>query len=146
MESKNLNHILQHPTDRLDQPSHPIVFSARTSKPFVEMIKAARGRALDENRPSQAAFLQSIADLVDPSTPSEGFARNWPLIIETWRQEHPHLLYVIYPYIPGTNKFADHPVTVFTPTEFFSQGLDWLNRIARGTVSAWGRKPSRIPQ
>ena len=51
-------------------------------------------------------------------------------------------MYEIFTYVPGTNIFSEKRETVFTRSDFFRQGLDWLSKVARGTVSALGKQTS----
>ena len=114
--------------------------TARATKPFMDLLDSARKRALDEGQVATANILQSLHDFVDPSALGETTPRNWPLIIDTFRKHYPEILHDIFPLIPGTNKRAQHPETVFSSSDFFTQGLDWLTQIATGTVSALGKK------
>ena len=77
---------------------------------------------------------------VDTSNSPEGSARNWPLIMQTWRQYFPDLLENISGLEPGTMEQSSKSDTVFNETSFFKQGLDWLHLLVNGCVSPSGRK------
>ena len=106
----------------------------KSSKAILASMEDVGRKALDDNQTGQATFLKSICDLFNPSAPKEGFVKYWPLILETWRK-HPETRLDLFTYKPGTNQLAESPETVFHSSEFFTQGLDWLLRIAKGNVS-----------
>ena len=111
----------------------------KAAKSILALLEGARRKAIDNYQPAQASFLKALTDLFDPSAPKEGFVKNCPLLLDTWRKDYPECLFNLFAFKSGS-ELSDVPDTVFQTGEFFKQGLDWLLRIAKGTVSKLGKQ------
>ena len=81
-----------------------------------------------------------MLDSIDPSNSPEGSERNWPLILQTWKEHMPGILMEISLFNPGVLERSSRKELCFQETKFFSQGLGWLNLLVKGSVSSSGKE------
>ena len=111
-------------------------------KTLIATMDTARRRALEANDPERASIFQSLLEAIDPADSPEGSERNWPLVMKTLKEKFPETLRLVSTWNPGTMEKSDKPDIVFEDSDFFKQGLGWLNLLVKGQVSPSGKECS----
>ena len=88
--------------------------AAKQVSNVLEVLHSAEQRASEQKQTKEVEFFQSVIDLVSPDAPAEGFTRNWPLIMDTWRGTFPTVLQELSAFVPGTTVLADNLISIFS--------------------------------